>query len=260
MESTKSIEMARAKAIAPRKRLRKGLLVGATLVGLLGLEAQAFALQGGEDPALLPVLIDKRFGLGGRQQASLLFSSSFADKFVEATGVTANYQYSFSDLLGVALNGSYFFLSRETSIMREIRAVSGEDPQLSDLNQMQWMAHADLMLVPIYGKMSFASEFDPQFDLFFVGGAGVAGTRRLVSVGASEGFENAVVPVFNLGVGMRFYFSRLMALRLEIRDYFFPDPGVRRVVRAGQPLEERVGGLTWNLHFQAGLQFAFGGE
>jgi hypothetical protein len=140
--------------------MRKGLLFRtlSTLVlsGLL-LEPTAYALQGGEDPALLPVLIDKRYGEDGRHQLALSFSTSMVSKFVEATGVYASYTFGFSDLMGIEIGGGYFF-GRESSIMREVREKFGaQEPPLSDLFQIQWMANADFVLVPVYGKMSFAS-------------------------------------------------------------------------------------------------------
>jgi outer membrane beta-barrel protein len=222
-------------------------------LGLIALSTptSAFALQGGEDPALLPVLIDKRFGMEGRHQASLQFSTSMATKYVEALALYGAYQYNFTDVIGLEVGGGFFFGS-EASIMKEVRAKSpGTEPDLSDLYQIQWMAQVDFVLTPVYGKMSFASEFDPAYDLFFVAGGGVAGLRR--QVGAEEAglpHLTSVAPAFNFGVGLHVYFTKLIGLRVEFRDYFYPDP----IETADK------GGLTFNLHFQVGLQFAFGGS
>src|SRR5690349_11384387 len=91
-------------------------LIGAALIAATASERVAYALQGGEDPALLPVLVDKRFGENGRHQISAAFSTSMVSKFVEATGVYGTYAYGFSDLLALELGGGYFF-GRESSIM-----------------------------------------------------------------------------------------------------------------------------------------------
>lgn len=232
-----------------------GLVAGATIVPT----GDALALQGGEDPALLPVLIDKRFGQGGRHQASLMFSTAMVTKFVEGLGAYGAYQYNFNDLFGLELSGGYLF-SSETSIMEEIRRNFGEEPELSDQFQMVWMAQVDVMFVPVYGKISFASEVDPSFDLFFLAGGGVVGTQRksggFISGGgeAPTSTESSVGPAFNFGLGLRFYFSRLVAARLEFRNFFYPEPA-----NYADP-EKQVGGFTHNLHFQAGVQFAFGGD
>jgi outer membrane beta-barrel protein len=213
-------------------------------VGLCLASRPASALQGGEDPALLPVLVDKRFGNGGRHQLSLQFSTAFATKFVEATGGTLSYGYNFSDLIGFEIYGGGF-IGNESSIMDEVRAQFGAmEPPLSDLYQLQWSAGADLVLVPFYGKMSFASEVDPAYDLYALLGGGVAGLRRQVGADDVRTFESKTGPAFNFGFGLRFYFTQWLGLRLEFRDYFFPDP---------------EGGFSWNLHFQGGFQFNFGG-
>lgn len=226
-------------------------LIAATLVaGALTSERSAHALQGGEDPALLPVLIDKRFAAGGRHNLSLQVSTAMATKFIEGTGVYGAYQYSFSELFGLEVGGA-FILGSESSIMAEVRQnFPGTEPPLSDLYQLQWMGNVDFVFVPVYGKMSFASEFDPSFDVFLLAGGGVAGTRRQFGFDDTKTFESAIAPVFNVGLGFRFYFTDLLALRLEFRDFFYPDPG------AG---ENDVSGLTFNLHFQGGVQFTFGG-
>jgi outer membrane beta-barrel protein len=260
--------------------IRFGLAVAVALALYAGAAEKAYALQGGEDPALLPTLLDKRFGMGGRHHLSLFFSTSIVTKFVEGTGIQLGYQFMFTDIFGLELSGGYYF-SDETNIMKEVRInFPGQDhPPLSDLFQMNWNASLDLVVVPFYGKLSFASEVDPSFDIYIVAGGGVIGAKR------AEGPPDAPLPStnkitygFNGGVGLRIFdidpwlilFSLAapvgwvaygilnaydvlpaagyngIGLRIEVRDYFYPDPS------------EEHGGLTNHLLFQGGLQFTFG--
>jgi outer membrane beta-barrel protein len=225
-----------------------------TLIGSAITPQLAHALQGGEDPALLPVLIDKRFSARNRHQGGLLFSTSMADKFIESIGGTLTYGFNFSDLIGLEIDGG-FFNGKETNILTQIRALTAGDGEvkLSDLYQTSWFGTANLMLVPFYGKMSFAAELDPSYDLFVVAGVGATGLRRLQSDGA---YDNSVGALFNFGIGFRFYITRLIGLRLELRDYFFPDAGTCNDSGMAVPCS----GMTNSLHFQGGVQFAFGGE
>lgn len=224
----------------------------AAAITFAGAEKSAHALQGGEDPALLPVLLDKRFGSDGRHQLGLTFSTSMASKFIEATGGHLTYAYSFTDVFGLEL-GVGAFAGRESSIMEQVRLQFGADePPLSDLHQMQWIATLSAVVVPIYGKMSFLSEIDPAFDLFFAAGVGAVGLRRQSSLGDT----NATTVAFDIGIGLRFYITKMIALRFEFRDYFYPDPGPPAEIA---PADLETGGLTFNLHLQAGLQLAFGG-
>jgi outer membrane beta-barrel protein len=243
--------------IDSRKHLRT-TVAALALAGAFAPTA-AHALQGGEDPALLPVLVDKRFGAAGRHQLGVLFSTALAAKFVEGSGVTATYGYNFSDMFGAQLHGG-FILSSESNIAGEVRCKLGaQEPPISDLGQFQWAAGADITFVPFYGKMSFASEFDPSWDFILSAGGGVAGVRSQNGITESQRarcpdstapvatFASKVSPTFDFGLGLRFYFNKLLGLRIELKDYFYPDPA---------PNE---GGLTFNLHFQVGLQLAFGG-
>jgi len=253
---------------------RYATLTRATTLGALGIAlwtaAPALALQGGEDPALLPVLIDKRFGMGGRHQLSLQFSTAMATKYVDAVAIYAAYQYNFSDLLGLELGGGFFFGS-EAAIMKEVRKSTGNgllEPRLSDLYQMQFAVQADVVFTPVYGKMSFASEFDPAYDLYFLAGGGIVGTRRQSGVALDDNVQRAAIthngkigPAFNFGVGLHVYLTKLISVRTELRDFFYPEPfDINDFdARTFSTATEEPGGFTFNLCFQVGLQFALGG-
>ncbi len=226
-------------------RLRRllGALVGAWLLGSLN---SAYALQGGEDPSELPVLIHKNHGQRGRHQLSLAVSASLAPKFVEGRGLFGAYQYNLSDFLGFELSGAYFFAS-ETDIMDAVRRLREDQLALSDLHQLVASVSLDVVVVPIYGKISYASEFNPGFDLFALAGVGAAATRRQLGPSEEGRSRSKLVMSFNVGAGMRLYLTRFMALRFELREVFYPEP------------DEGHGGLTWNFFAQAGLQFALGG-
>lgn len=242
----------------PLEHARHTLIIAFSLAALTTAEGSAFALQGGEDPALLPVLVDKRFGEGRRFQLTASLATAMATKFVEATGPYISAGYGFSDLFALEINGGYFFAS-ESSIMQEIRRnFPGAEPLLSDMYQPTWIANVDLVLVPIYGKISFASEFDPSFDLFLIAGGGGVGVRRQVGKDATgdKHFDSATTWTANFGLGFRFYFTRLLALRLEFRDFFYPEPECKDPVCVA-PFPT---GFTFNLMFHGGLQFSFGGD
>ncbi len=240
--------------------LAAGSLGCVALASVLSFSSSAWALQGGEDASELPVLLDKRFALEGRSQVSLLFTTAIVTKLVEDLGVYGTYQYNFTEQLAAGVSTGFFF-GDETSITDAIRG-QGVDPAnpasgdpLADLYQMFWMVSADFIVTPLYGKISFASEVNPSFDIYGLVGAGAGQVRRVAGVTPDaqgrlsvNGYDTSFTPIFSLGIGMHFYMTKLLALRIEIRDYFFPEPA------AG------VGGLTWNLHAQAGLQLTFGGD
>lgn len=227
-------------------------------------EPTALALQGGEDASTLPVIINKQSGLEGKFQVSLNFSTTLATKYTDSIGGTLNLQYNFNDWLGVEVLGGGFAVS-EAQVLGSIRgSVTGFDPKLSDMGGMQWMAGANVVIIPIYGKISFASEWNPSFDLFLVGGGGVVGTARGEVNGAPaaglavepDTFRSSVEPMFNFGGGLRFFITPEWAIRFDVRNYFFTDPDTgNETVK-----ETEISGFTSALTGQAGIQWSFGGD
>ena len=218
----------------------------------------AWALQGGEDAATLPVLLSQRSGLRNKLQLSLLVSRTLVSKFTESTGAVLNLQYNFIDQLGLELTGGAF-LSGEAPILEEVRANNPqEDPQLSDMHQIQWLAGGSIVWVPVYGRMSFASEWDPSFDLYLLAGGGVVGTRRDVTLIGATAIERSIVPQFHLGGGIRLYMLKNFAFRIDVRNYFYDDPDRGEVPINGNSRSE-ITGMTSALLGQIGLQFNFGG-
>lgn len=227
-------------------------------------ERDAFALQGGEDASTLPVLIDQQHGLSDKFQVSLLASTTLASKYTEGTGLSLNLQYNFIDIIGLELVGA-FYLSDEAQILSTIRqqdvpAVKegnrAREPDLADMAQMQWVAAANVVVIPIYGKISFVSEWNPSYDLYLVAGGGVVGTRRgrvdetIARPAGTEitpdSYDSGVSGMFNFGGGLRLFLTDLIAVRLEVRNYFYGDPD--------------ADGLTNALVGQLGVQLSFGGE
>ena len=60
----------------------------------------------------------------------------------------------------------------------------------------------------------------------------------------------------DVGGGFRFYLTRLIALRLEFRNWFYPDPADFQAPNT----QRDIGGITSVLNFQVGVQFALGGD
>lgn len=241
---------------ASRRHAPRWLVLFGGLAALaIGTPKPALALQGGEDPATLPVLIDKQAGLADKLQLSAFFSTTLATKFTESTGATLNVQYNFIDQFGLELVGG-FYATSEAQIVEEVRAELADDPILSDLHQMQWVAALNAVWVPLYGKISFASEWNPSFDLYLLLGGGLVGTNRAREVGGVLTDESDTAPQFNFGGGLRIFIIPLVAVRLDIRNYFYADPDAGELTARGT----EISGFTNALVGQVGVQLSFGGD
>ncbi|MEM1022744.1 MAG: outer membrane beta-barrel domain-containing protein [Myxococcota bacterium] len=206
-------------------RLTRAALLGALSCGFLLASSQpAHALQGGEDPSTLPVLIDKRYGNEGKLQAYLLFSTPLTGKFTESNGGILGVNYNFLDWLGVGLVGGIFATDEISVVADEVRQ-SGRAP-LPDLFRMQWMAGADVTFTPLYGRVSFASEYNPAFDLFVLVGGGLTGVERTVGPVGSTDSVSETTGYANAGFGTRFHFVDFLALRIEYRHILMFEPDI----------------------------------
>jgi outer membrane beta-barrel protein len=227
--------------------------------GSLSVDApRAWALQGGEDPATLPVLIDKRYGNRSALTAHLQFSTPITSKFVESTGAVLGVDYGVFDWMSVGLVGG-FFGGGEASIVDQVRGTVGTAP-LTDLDRMVWIGGVDVTFTPIYGRISFASEYNPAFDLYALIGGGALGTERVLGSEAlgTQSTETGVTAYGNFGLGFRFHILDWLALRTEYRQMIYPDSEIPPSELANATGGEgNGGGLSTAQQFQVGVQFRF---
>ena len=84
-------------------------------------------------------------------------------------------------------------------------------------------------------------------------------TRRQQGADETRTYVSKVSPVFNFGVGLRFYFFKSIALRIEFRDYFYKaNPGGLDVVTSDGTKPTLTGSdeyMTNNLYFSIGVSF-----
>lgn len=219
--------------------------------------APAWALQGGEDPATLPVLIDKRYGNDSNLTVHLQFSTPITAKFVESTGIVGGVDYGLLDWLSLGLVGGYFG-GGEADIVDQVRATLGGAP-LTDLDRMVWFGGLDVTFTPIYGRISFASEYNPAFDVFGFVGGGLLGTERNLGGVDSGQTETGTTGYGNFGFGFRFHVLDWLAVRTEYRQLLYPDSNIPQSeldVATGLR-NDTGGGLSTAQQFQIGLQGRF---
>ncbi|MGF1510386.1 MAG: outer membrane beta-barrel domain-containing protein [Myxococcota bacterium] len=207
--------------------------------------------------------MDKRYGNRGRWQGYVLFSTPLVAKFTESTGAVGGASYSFFDWLGVGISGGIFG-SSEVDVVEQVRLSRAGEPvdgaPLSDLFRLVWFAGGEVTFTPLYGRISFASEYSPAFDLFLVLGGGVAGTERDLGSPTAANDELATVDeitgYFSFGVGLRFHVLSWLAARTEYRHLLLLEPEIP-ATEVEDPTTDVAGTLTNVQQFQVGLQFTY---
>jgi len=238
-----------------RRGLRLTLATALTWAAAMAADApRAWALQGGEDASTLPVLIDKRYGNGQAITAHVQFSAPLTSKFVESVGVVGGVDYGLLEWLSLGLVGGYFG-GGEVDILEEVRTAGAP---LTDLDRMVWFGGLDVTFTPIYGRISFASEYNPAFDVLAFVGGGLMGTERLLGPTGATVKETSTTGYGNFGLGFRFHILDFLAIRTEYRQFIYPENEIpQSELDTAFDASDPGGGISTAQQIQVGLQVRF---
>lgn len=136
------------------------------------------------------------------------------DPFFRSWTVGARGAWHFSEEFALDFGGAGAVFQEQQDIFR---ALNVEPDEISEeiknrLANDSLLAYIDAGVIfsPFYGKVALASEFVSHFDVF-------------VSAGAAAIIDSApsVSPGLQLGGGARFFFSRFLAARVDVRNYVY---------------------------------------
>jgi len=135
------------------------------------------------------------------------FAMDINDPLYQHFVLGGSISYHFVDSLALELRGGGVLGSVQQDIVRLIRQNNGAVLE----NPPQFKAHADLDLTwaPLYGKLSVLGEGILHFDTFLTGGPGIFVT------------DLGVAPAFNIGIGQRYFLTKWLVARVELRNYVF---------------------------------------
>ncbi len=141
-----------------------------------------------------------------RFQASLAGAIVTNNAFFNAFGGTARLGYYFSETWGVDLDFTSFSTSPR-DITRELEEI---EITTNNLTVVENVVGANIVFVPIYGKMTFFNNSIVPFDLYF--SAGYGSTSTVIE-------KN--VPTLHLRTGQIFAISKAFALRWDFNFDMF---------------------------------------
>jgi outer membrane beta-barrel protein len=135
------------------------------------------------------------------------FAMDINDPLYQHFVLGGSVSYHFVDSLALEARGGGVLGSVQQDIVRLIRQNNGAVLE----NPPQFKAHADLDLTwaPLYGKLSVLGEGLLHFDTFLTGGPGIFVT------------DLGVAPAFNIGIGQRYFLTKWLVARVELRNYVF---------------------------------------
>ncbi len=153
---------------------------------------------------------------------------SLMDAFFSKYMVGAKLGYHFNEYLSLGVTGVYGTTNPtgSTSVCR-----GNEGCQAASAAQLyqvpgliKWIGGAEVAFSPVYGKLNVFAEKAVHFDLSILAGADVVSYRDVLSANqASAGTVPGDVKALggHVGLGTRVFLSRLLALRIELRDVIY---------------------------------------
>lgn len=155
-------------------------------------------------------------------RVELIPSAAFTlnDPFVQHNAVSLGLTYWFTNVLGIGVNFLWYEgLEQESDLNFQVRRSTRLAVPVSNY---QFGAHLNFTYVPIYGKFNMFNEFIFQWDAYVLGGVGLMRTRPVPVVDPEvRSFDFDIRIAFNIGIGIRVFVTRWLAIFGEIRNYMY---------------------------------------
>ncbi len=147
-------------------------------------------------------------------------SFTLNDPFVSHTGVGIGLNYWWTNVLAIGANFIWYDgLESESDLGFFVR----RSTRLAvPVNSYQLGAHLAFTYVPIYGKFAMFNEFIFQYDIYVLGGVGLMNTRPIPVIDPEfRSFNFGIRVAFNIGIGLRVFVTRWLAIFGELRNYMY---------------------------------------
>jgi outer membrane beta-barrel protein len=150
------------------------------------------------------------------------FEFTLNDQFVShnAPGLALNYYIT--QVLAFGVNANWYAgLNTDSDFNLQVRR--GAHVAVP-LNNYQFSAVGNFTYVPMYGKFAGFGDFIFNYDAYLDGGVGVIRTEPEAVIDPdNRKFDWRTKVTFDLGIGLRIFFTRWLAAVLEVRDLIFFD-------------------------------------
>lgn len=162
------------------------------------------------------------------------------DPYISHPSIGLALNYWWTNVLALGLNFNWYQgLESESDLNYFVR----RSTRLAvPITEYQMGANLNFTYVPLYGKFAAFNEYIFQWDAYLVGGVGFMRTRPIAVVDPDvRTFDYDFRVAFNVGLGIRVFATRYLAIFAELRDYLFLD----RLENLDVSLENRFDPDTW---------------
>lgn len=176
-----------------------------------------------------------------RVELTPFFGITLNDPYVSHPSVGVALNYWFTNVLAVGANFSWYegFENESDLNFHVRRSLRVAVP----INEYQLNAHLNFTYVPFYGKFSAFNRGIFQWDSYLVGGIGMMRTRPISIIDPEvRNFAWGNRLAFNVGLGIRVFVTRWLAIFGEVRDYMYLEKQENTQIALG---EDRFNSSTW---------------
>jgi outer membrane beta-barrel protein len=183
------------------------------------------------------VVQKKLYPKEGKWEINLFFGVNPADSFTLGIVEGLRLSYHIHEYFGVQVVGGYMqsFDRNATSLLTDDSSNGGLeiDPDFIKNAELQWMAGADFVFYPVYGKFSLMSDLIAHYDAgIYVGAA---------AVGLANG---DIGPAPDLGVFGNIYINKWLSVRADFMYYALIATDKRQDPAAGVTGTDVTGGVA----------------
>ncbi len=207
--------------------VRLALLLAALAPGAASAGSKADAFEGKIQP-----ISGQLYQKAGRLEVSPTLDLSFNDAFLKKHFVGVKVGWHFTEFLSVggtfavgttAATGSAVVCPANQGCHDATRAQLWQVP-----GAIRMMAGAEVAWAPVYGKLNLAAEQVLHFDLALLAGTDLIRRDEVLSRDAADALQasggkppTATSLGGHVGLGVRVYLNRYMALRFDVKDYIY---------------------------------------
>lgn len=215
----------------------------------------------------------KAYLVKGALEVTPMAAMLISDRFVDSYAPALSLSYHLAENFAVEAFGAYMF-SSPSSVTTEVLQRGQLSPELAKSTELRWAAGLGVQWSPVYGKVELWGRHLGTFNFYLSAGAALGQSRAPCTAGEAldgggqcpaAGLNAAETlyapsefrPMGVFGAGLRFYLSRRIGLKLELKDYVYSARVYRPDAAEGTQLTDAIRN---NVFAQIGVSFLFGGE
>lgn len=183
------------------------------------------------------------FLMKGRFEISPGAAFSVRDAFFSKYNVGLLLSYHFTEELGVRLRGGYSFATPSgTAQICTTDAQGARSCRIPSVNELvdkgaygltPLLVDLGLEWAPLYGKLALIAEAFVHFNMYINLGATLILYQNAL---AGQAPQTNVTVGGNVGVGMRWFFTKWLTARLELRDVLYGEASRQQTDASGNPV------------------------